>query len=365
MRPKKVRYIGEEYSVAPDAVGLFTSLTKRGKIGVGDLRQLKADKGVLTLEMLEGQKPEDTRVDISEDGTFSCMFDHADRKKFRTQGWTLMGREGQPIVDRQTGKPIRLGRFFVISRQRLEGIERSYPALGTLVKNSEGLTSEMTGTDASKRLALGMHLCKFHERKAGTLFTKGPDDRLRLTDKANVLIRLEESEAFFAGKGAERAQLDALERAKQDKYRRANATYPNEKVVQWGPIQLMVNHPHQEEIARGIMDKFPADDGGVDKVSEMSEAELMEAIPGLTDTAAGAIIRKAKKGSVNLRSSGATIGERAALSPTSSEDEGVETPRDQKRRRGEGKPRRSRKDGEGREPKTSREILTDLERDEA
>ena len=367
MKAKTMKFVGEEYRVDPDAVGLFTSLTKKGRIGRDDLLRLKneAPDGILTVEMLEGEKPEDTRVDVSEDGTFSCMFAHAGQNEFRTQGWTLMGREDKPINDR-TGKPIRLGRFFVISRQRLEGITRNYPELGTLVKNAEALTSAMTGSDASTRLALVVHLCKFHERKAGSLFTKGPDDRLRLTDKASVLIRLEESEAFFAGKGAERAQLGALERAKQDKFRRAAGESKGE-MVQWGPVQLFADHPHQREISGAIMAKFPVVEGGVERVAKMSVIELMTAVPDLTDTAAEAIIRKAKKGTESLRSSGATIGERSAAVPPSSDEESEsesedESPRRSKRQGRGSKTLRSRRDGEGREPKTSREIQQAAER---
>lgn len=332
MASKKVisdTFIGEIYKF--DSEEARTAFRKnKNSIGAGILVSTKKEHGTLTLDILnpliEAAKPVDTRKNLTEDGTFTCVGAHkADDKSalVRARGFDRLDKDGNQIPDKVTGKPQRLGRFFEKSRLALEkmGLKHMIPAMVSL-------TGELTGKDAGEAKSLVGVVCKTHfDTLRGLMF---------FTDKATVLEKRAASETFYGQRAEEyetaKAEKAAIEAAKAKKFAKAKGSDRNfgrgdKKSIPFGPIMLNANSKEMEEAFNKLVAAYG------DKFMEFSKSEskTLEDHFGVPERVAAALIRRMTSALATQASGGATLGDRIRKPVT-----------DRGRRRQERKERKSR-----------------------
>lgn len=303
MSSYKTSYVKEPFVVDESARSLFEQATK-GRVSLGALIEAKnsAEGGVLTAEvlkqLLDAAKPQDTRLDVVEDGEFDCVFSHLrGDSKVQAQGWTL-DNDGKPATDHQTGRPLRAGSFFRKSRKAL--LEAG---LTSVVSRMETLTADLTGKPSDKRLALVGVVCRFHRKdpKHNVLALIG-----RTTDKATILADLADSEAFYASAAEASAEGAAVKAARARKAKWHDGGKQEGVFVQFGPARLKADTAVQRKTADAIVANLTPE-----SVAGMTGAQLVTALKpyeiDLPEHVAEAIVRSVAR-AINPPGA-ATLGE--------------------------------------------------------
>lgn len=296
-------FVREKFSVEEDARSLWAEAKRR--LGLAALISAKksAEGGILTVAILEplvgAARPVDNRLDISEDGVFHCMVDHPDSRfpaEVKAQGWTLTKEDGTPLTDRESGEPLRAGRFFVKSVHSLRD-----DALAGVRRKMEALTRQLTGASekaVTTMAALVGVVCSFHSNPRKSPVTAAFIGRT--TDKKTALLRLPKSEEFYKGRSRSKAEYEAMKESAEKKFRRAkNSSRPNygkgrdgAETFQLGPLELFAAQaelvPVMQSIAEAYKDRLL-------EFSKLEPAQLVAEFPGLPEQIAPALIRKMRE----------------------------------------------------------------------
>jgi len=236
-----------------------------------------------------------------------CLFAHDTQRgrrgqQVRTDSWTLTNYQGEPINHRD-GKSIRVGRLFIVSRDRLKRIvERGGVAFNEMVNTVEKTHAQVSGDseeEIQNRQALVAAICPFHRKQVLGTDIFVPRGRKFFTyDTETVLRNLPIVEEKIAAGRQRRDMVSAQTVAIQGFH---ESKYAASQSVQYGSVRL------QGPSGVKVAEMFPAEDGGLETVAKMSPADLAEKaeIPG---THAEAIVHIVQRGS-QRSSTSATISD--------------------------------------------------------